>query len=76
MHLATKYAGRTMSFLELLNDDYPHGVWLEPEYRAALGSMQTDDPARVTIRRDRLTEGRKPATRGLQHPDTLTFPSS
>jgi three-Cys-motif partner protein len=74
-HLAEKYAGETMTFVDLLNDDYPDGVWLEPEYRAALGGMETEAPARVAITRNRTTSGGKPATRGIQNPDTITFRS-
>jgi hypothetical protein len=72
-HLMDKYAGCTMTFLELLNDDYPDGVWLEPKYRWALDGMEKEKPARVTITRNRTTESGKPATRGIQHPDTVAF---
>jgi hypothetical protein len=76
VRLAEKYAGRTMTFLELLNEDYPDGVWLEPEYRWALVGMETEDRPRVMIKRERLTGSGKPATRGVQFPDVLTFPQA
>jgi three-Cys-motif partner protein len=74
--LARKYAGRSMTFLELLNDDYPWDVWVEPQYREALLGMAADDPARVQIERQGLTARlRKPRTRGLKYEDRVTFPS-
>jgi three-Cys-motif partner protein len=73
--LAQNYAGRSMTFVELLNEDYPDGVWLEPDYRWALDGMEKEEPQRVTIVRNRLTNSGKPATRGVQEPDVLTFPA-
>jgi hypothetical protein len=67
--LREKYAGRTLTCLELLNDDYPDGVWLEPEYRAALVAMEASEPRQVSVVRNRVTDSRKPATRGIQWPD-------
>jgi hypothetical protein len=72
-HLSGTYAGKRMSFVELLNADYNSGVWLEPEYRAALNGMAAEEPARVTVERHGLTEGRKPRTRGIKLEDTLAF---
>jgi three-Cys-motif partner protein len=67
-HLAETYPGRTMTFEELLNADYPDGLWLEPEYRAAVLDMAQ----KVAITRKRSTpSGRSP--RGLQGPDEITF---
>lgn len=74
--LVEKYAGRTMTFVELLNEDYPDGVWLEPEYRAALSAMEAEEHPRVAIKRERLTPSGKPSTRGVQEPDLLTFPQA
>jgi hypothetical protein len=59
--------------VDVLNDDYPDGVWLEPEYRAALGEMEKEKPARVTVKRNRTTDSGKLATRGIQNPDTIIF---
>lgn len=72
--LTEMYRGRTLAFLDLLNEDYPHGVWLEPEYRAAIKAMGAADPPRVEIRRQRLTDRGKPATRGLKYEDLISFP--
>lgn len=72
-HLTDKYAGQTMTLADLLNNDYADGVWLEPEYRAALGAMEKEKPARVTIKRNRTTDSGKPATRGIQYPDTVAL---
>ena len=73
--LREKYAGRTLTFLELLNDEYPDGVWLEPEYRAALVAMEASEPRQVSVVRNRVTDSGKPATRGIQWPDALSFPA-
>ena len=63
---------RTLTFLEVLNDDYPDGVWIEPKYRGAL-DLEKQKPARVTIARKGLTESGNPRTRGIKHPDRITF---
>ena len=72
-HLASTYSGRTVKFVELLNEDYPQGVRLEPEYRAALNAMAAFEPPSVKIRRDRFTASGRPATRGIQHSDMVSF---
>jgi three-Cys-motif partner protein len=74
-HLLEKYAGQSMTFLELMNDDYPDGVWLEPAYRAAVGAMENPEQGKptVTVRRASLTAGGKPRTRGIKEEDTLRF---
>lgn len=72
-HLARKYTGRTMTFLEVINDDYPDGLWLEPNYRAAITAMAQADEATATINRDRTTPSGKTATRGLKERDKVTF---
>ncbi len=69
-HLAESYIGRTMTFEELLNTDYPEGLWLEPEYRAALLAMEDRESVIVTRTRSTPT-GRAP--RGLQEPDKIAF---
>ena len=69
-HLADAYSARTLTFEELLNIDYPHGLWLEPDYRAAVLDMAEKDLA--TIDRPRTTPtGRAP--RGLQLRDVVSF---
>jgi three-Cys-motif partner protein len=69
-HLAESYIGRTMTFEELLNTGYPEGLWLEPEYRAALLAMEDRESVIVTRTRSTPT-GRAP--RGLQEPDKIAF---
>jgi three-Cys-motif partner protein len=72
-HLMKKYAGRTMTFLEVMNDDYPDGLWLEPDYRTAIKAMAQAKEPSVTITRDRTTQKGKPATSGLKEEDKVTF---
>jgi hypothetical protein len=64
-----------MSFLDLLNEDYAHGPWLESEYRAAVNDMAKRKNAELSasIARNRLTDTAKQATRGLKHEDVVTF---
>jgi three-Cys-motif partner protein len=74
-HLLDKYEGRTMTFLEILNDDYPEGVWIEKQYRAALNDLEKaeDDDRQITVTRNRTTPtGRAP--RGIKYPDAISFP--
>lgn len=71
-HLTKKYAGRTMTFLEIISDDYADGLWLEPDYRAAIQAMAQADEPSTTIARDRTTPSGKPATRGLKEEDKVT----
>lgn len=74
--LRATYDGRTMTFLELLNEDYANGSWLEPQYRAAVNEMEKPahgEPV-VAIARNRLTGSGKPATRGLKYPDLHHVP--
>lgn len=74
--LGEKYAGQTLTFLDLLNDDYPHDIWVETQYRAALNAMEATDPPSVEIAREGRTHGGKPRTRGVKHEDRLTFPAA
>jgi hypothetical protein len=69
-HLADTYIGRTMTFEDLLNIDYPEGLWLEPEYRAALLDMAERDE--ISIERRRSTPSGR-AARGLKLPDAISF---
>lgn len=67
--LVERYSGRELSFVELLNDHYPEGVWVEPKYRKALLSLEGRS---IRILRDRSTpSGRAP--RGLKLSDTILF---
>ena len=73
-YLAEKYAGRTLTFEELLNLDYPldHG-WIESHYRWAVRGMADEDPPRATIKRVKpLTDKGKPS-KALTLPDSVTF---
>lgn len=71
--LRENYSGRSMTFEELLNEDYPHGVWVESHYRWALDGLEKQEPPGVTITRNRLTAKGKAAIRGIQYPDEITF---
>jgi three-Cys-motif partner protein len=69
-HLEARFSGQTLSFVELMNEDYPEGLWVESNYRKAIMALAQAD--RVKIERNRSTpENRKPS--GLQEPDVLTF---
>jgi three-Cys-motif partner protein len=72
-HLVARYAGRELTFLTLLNEDYPEGIWVETHYRAALEALSKSDPPAVRITRTRLTKSGKTATRGIQASDLLHF---
>ena len=66
------YAGQSLTFEELLNDDYPKGVWVGPQYRAAILDLETKEAATVSVERRRTTpSGRAP--RGLKLEDVVTF---
>jgi three-Cys-motif partner protein len=71
--LRDRYAERELSFLDLINDDYPDGLWLEPDYRAAIQAMASADEPFVRITRDRKTASGRPATRGLKETDRVKF---
>lgn len=69
-HLTDAYGGQTMTFEELLNSDYPQGLWLQPEYHAAVLDMEQRDTAQIV--RPRTTPSGQ-APRGLQLPDVITI---
>jgi len=70
-HLLDAYAGHTLSFEELLNQDYPLGAWVEPHYRAAVADLER--VGRVAVdRRAREVEGRRRPS-GIQLPDRVSF---
>jgi three-Cys-motif partner protein len=75
--LAENYSGRTLTFEELLNEDYPKsGVWVELHYRWAVLDMaepETGEP-RARITRNRTTPSGRPP-RGLKLSDTIAFGS-
>jgi three-Cys-motif partner protein len=70
-----KYAGRSLTFLNLLNDDYPEDIWVEKQYRGALNTLERATGSGVTIRRKGRTPSGKPRTHGVKYEDELTFPS-
>lgn len=75
-YLSETYAGRTMTFVELLNADYPMGHnWVVGQYSKALQAMEKADPPAATISRvDPLTSRGKP-TRAIKEGDTVAFSS-
>jgi hypothetical protein len=73
-HLREKYAGQTLTFEELLNDDYPSGdAWVESHYRWAVkGMAEGDEPEVLITRKVALTPKGRPA-RSLTLPAAITF---
>ncbi|HEU4973723.1 MAG TPA: three-Cys-motif partner protein TcmP [Baekduia sp.] len=70
-HLMQKYAGQRMKFEDVLNDDYPDGTWVEPQYRAAIKDLAVRH-AGASIHYDRVTAtGKTPS--GLEFDDTVEF---
>jgi hypothetical protein len=74
--LGQKYAGRTLTFVELLNDDYPDGTWVEKDYRAAIKAMAQAAPPLAMIGRVKSTTRTGRAATGLTLPDSVTFQGS
>jgi three-Cys-motif partner protein len=71
--LNDEYRGRTLTFLELLNEDYPQGTWIEKEYRAAVKAMERALPPTARINRaEPFTRTGKKAS-GLGPGDAVTF---
>jgi hypothetical protein len=69
-HLETRFSGQTLSFVELMDKDYPEGLSVESNYRKAIVALE--QAGRVTIERNRSTPtSRKPS--GLKDPDEVTF---
>jgi three-Cys-motif partner protein len=71
-HLEERFSGRTLSFVALMNEDYPESLWVEGHYRKAILGLEKLD--RVNIDRNRTTPTKR-APSGLQEPDLLTFGS-
>jgi hypothetical protein len=73
-YLATKYAGRGLKFVDLLNDDYPVGhSWVESDYKKAIKAMAAEDPPRAEIIRVKPTTKKGRAARTLEHEDAVVF---
>lgn len=70
-HLLDTYAGRMLSFEDLLNEDYPLGAWVESHYRAAVANLEKTGRAEID-RRARQVEGRRRPS-GVQLPDLVSF---
>lgn len=76
-YLSETYAGRTMTFVQLLNADYPLGHnWVVGQYSKALQAMEKADPPTATLTRlEPLTSTGKP-TRAIDEGDTIAFASA
>jgi three-Cys-motif partner protein len=68
------YAGRTLTFVDLLNEDYPNGAWVESEYRSAIKAMSGERPPRASIDRVNPTTEKGRAATGLNLEDRVSFP--
>ncbi len=69
-HLETRFAGRSLSFVDLMNEDYPEGLWVESNYRKAILALEQTD--RLKIDRNRSTpSNRRPS--GLKEEDVVSF---
>jgi hypothetical protein len=73
-HLLERYQQRSLTFEELLNEDYSAGWWVEKHYRSALLHLEGTEGAPVWVVRGRTTPtGRAP--RGLKLGDIVKFGS-
>lgn len=71
-HLLDRYQQCSMTFEDLLNEDYPDGVWVEPQYRAAILDLEKTEGIPVRVTRGRTTPtGRAPS--GLKYTDLVKF---
>lgn len=71
-HLVDTYRRRSLTFEDLLNDDYPRGWWVEKHYRSAILDLEKTDGAPVSVKRRRTTpSGRTPT--GLKLGDEVAF---
>jgi three-Cys-motif partner protein len=73
-YLQKTYDGRTVRFVDLLNEDYPLGhSWIESQYKEALKAMAATTPAGVVITRQKpLTKTGKPS-KAIGLKDELKF---
>ncbi len=73
-YLLTTYAGRSLNFVDLLNEDYPRGhKWLSAHYSKALQAMEKAAPPSVVIGRVQPTTPLGRPTRKVGEPDTIRF---
>jgi three-Cys-motif partner protein len=70
-HLVSTYLGRSLLFEELLNEDYPLGVWVETHYRAALGALEK--AGRANVDRSHREDPTRRKASGIKLEDRLTF---
>jgi three-Cys-motif partner protein len=74
--LQQEYAGQSLTFVDLLNDDYLKGhEWVEKHYRSAIKAMENEDPPTVEIIRVDPTTPTGKAAKSLTGHDTVVFPS-
>jgi three-Cys-motif partner protein len=75
--LRNKYAGQTLTFVYLLNDDYLEGhEWIEKHYRSAIKAMAKEHPSAVEIIRVNPKTATGRAATSLRHPDQVVFSAS
>jgi len=73
-HLSRTYSGRTLNFVDLLNEDYPRGrVWIEGQYSKALQSMERGEPPTATVDRVKPLTQTGQKTRAIGDRDKITF---
>jgi three-Cys-motif partner protein len=73
-HLLQRFSGLTISFQQLIDDDYPGGTWLEGQYKEAIKALEKSS-SRVAVDRQGLTRTGRTRT-GLDDDDSITFPPS
>ena len=68
----SEYARSSLTFEDLLNEDYPKGIWVEPQYRRAILDLEQTEGVPLWVVRGRTTpSGRAP--RGLKLGDVVRF---
>jgi three-Cys-motif partner protein len=71
-HLRERYRLCSMTFEDLLNEDYPEGIWVEKQYRAAILDLEKQEGVPVWVTRGRTTPSKR-APRGLDKHDVVKF---
>jgi len=71
-HLVRRFSGRTISFQQLIDDDYPDGTWLEGQYKEAIKAMEKSATGVAVDRQGLTPTGR--VRSGLNDDDSVTFP--
>lgn len=70
-HLLERFNGRTLRFEDVLNEDYPEGLWVETHYRKAILELARREGGATIDRRRETPKKRQP--RGVQGPDLVSF---